>query len=212
GVADILFEEAGTGLRASVRFSRFRAAFRNPGQGAVAVDEDAIGGAFGVELSPRGAVEVVDTPPLDPALLDLTGPVRMVRPLFVPLPGSVQEPTATWVDTLTTAEESGETRSRSISVVTSMLAGDTVVAGSRLVRIRTRTETSRHVTGRAGGVELEQQVRAATEGEVLWDAALGMLVRRTEAGTLEGTLELPGLGVGAVPVRGRVSRAITLRR
>lgn len=210
GTADVRFTPAEEGVHASVRFPRFRASFRNPAQGDVSVDESAIGGAFSVAVSPGGDVEVVDAPRLDSLLLDIAGPASLVRPFFVQLPGGLA--VDRWVDTVTTVEETGETRTRTRSVITSSLVGDTMVAGRRLLHIRTRAESSMDVDGTSGGVELEQRLTGVTIGTVLWDPVAGLLVWRTESGDLEGTLEVAAAGVPPFPIQGRLSRTVSLRR
>jgi hypothetical protein len=210
GTAAIRFGAADQGVLAYVRFPRFHASFRNPAQGSVSADESAIGGSFTVAVAPRGTVEVVDSPSLDSLLLDIAGPMSLVRPFFVQLPGG--PPEDRWVDTVTTVEEVGDTRTRTRTVVTSSLVGDTMVAGRRLLHIRTRAESSLEVTGSSGGMELEQRLDGVTTGIVLWDPVAGLLVERAESGDLEGTLELPGAGVPAFPVRGHLTRTVRLRR
>jgi hypothetical protein len=154
---------------------------------------------------------VVDTPSLSDAVLDIAGPDGLVRPLFVQLPARSVDPGDQWVDTLTTVDESAGTRSVVRSRITSTLDGDTVVAGRRLLRIRTVAENSVEVTGVSGGVEISQRLEGTTSGVVLWDDGDHLLVERTATGTLLGTLEMPGLDVPPMPVQARLRRTVSLR-
>lgn len=210
GVAELDFRRWADG-RVLVRFPRFRASFRNAAQGTSTVDESDIGGPFTVRVGHTGLVEVVDTPSLSQTLLDIAGPENLVRPLFAQLPGRSVDIGARWVDTVTTVEEIAGTRSVARSIITSTLAGDTVVAGRRLLRIRTESANTIEVAGVSGGVEVEQRLSGVTTGTVLWDEAARLLVERVAAGELAGTLELPGVGVAPMAVRATLRRTVSLR-
>lgn len=210
GTAELDFRQWPRDRRVAVRFPRFRGSFRNPTQAPSVVDESAIDGAFGVRLSPAGEVMVVDTPALADPLLDVVGPETLVRTLFVHLPASSVDVGATWVDTVTTAQEVGGTRTEARSVVVSTLAGDTMVSGRRLLLIRTEAGNRLRVTGVSGGVEVEQQLTGSTRGTVLWDDRSRRLVERWARGALEGTLTLPGVEMAALPVRVVIRRAVQL--
>lgn len=211
GTAELDFRSWRSDGRVVVRFPRWRGIFRNPTQGSRTADESDIGGPFTLHLSPVGRLEVVDTPSLSDAVLDIAGPEGLVRPLFVQLPARSVDRGARWVDTLTTIEESAGTRSVIRSRITSTLEGDTMVAGRRLLRIRTLAENSVEVTGVSGGVEIAQRLEGTTSGWVLWDDDAHLLVERASSGTLRGTLELPGLDVDPMPVRAELRRTASLR-
>jgi hypothetical protein len=211
GTAELDFRSWRNDGRVVVRFPRWRGTFRNPTQGASTADESDIGGPFTLHLSAAGRLEVVDTPSLSDAVLDIAGVEGLVRPLFVQLPASSVGRGARWVDTLTTIDESAGTRSVIRTRITSTLVGDTMVAGRRLLRIRTLAENSVEVTGISGGVEIVQRLEGTTSGRVLWDDQAHLLVERASSGTLSGTLELPGLDVDPMPVRARLRRTASLR-
>lgn len=210
GVAELDFRRWADG-RVLVRFPRFRGSFRNAAQGTSTVDEGEIGGPFTVRVSHTGLVEVVDTPSLGQALLDIAGPENLVRPLFAQLPGRPVEIGDRWVDTVATVEEIAGTRSVARSVITSTLEGDTVVAGRRLLRILTESANTIEVTGVSGGVDVEQRLTGVTTGTVLWDETARLLVERVVTGELAGTLTLPGVEVAPMPVRATVRRTVSLR-
>jgi hypothetical protein len=210
GVAELDFR-GWADARVIVRFPRFRGSFHNPAQGTSTVDERDIGGPFTVRIDHTGMVAVTDTPSLSQELLDITGPESLIRPLFAQLPGRTVAVGARWVDTVTIIEESAGTRSVARSVITSTLAGDTVVAGRRLLRIRTESANTIEVTGVSGGVDVEQRLSGATRGTVLWDEGAHLLVERVAAGEMAGTLTLPGLGVAPMAVRATLRRTVSLR-
>lgn len=197
--------------RVMVRFPRLAGSFRNPTQGASTVDASDVGGPITVRLEPDGTVAVTDTPSLSDALLDIAGPESLVRPLFVHLPARPVTAGARWVDTVRTVEEAGGTRSVAGSIITSTLAGDTVVAGRQLWRIRTESVNTIEVAGVSGGVNVEQRLSGTTVGTVLWDDAANLLFHRVVAGELTGTLEMPGVGIEPMTVRATLRRTVSLR-
>lgn len=211
GIAELDFHRWAGDSRVFIRFPELRASFHNPAQGSRTVDESAIGGAFSVRVDHEGLVAVTDTPPLSEVLRDIVGPESLVRPLFVHLPARPVEAGAQWVDTVRTVEEGGGTRSEAWSVITSVLDSDTVVAGRRLTRIRTRAVSNVVVRGTSGGVEVEERLSGTTRGLVLWDPVDRLLVERVETGELSGTLEMPDTGAGSMPMTARVTRVVTLR-
>lgn len=210
GVAELDFHASPAGHRVVVRFPRFRGTFENAAQGADTADAGGIGGPFVVELGPRGDVVVVDTPSLDPLILDITGPAALVRPFFAHLPGRQVERGATWTDTVVTRQESAGRVTRATTVLTSTLLGDTAVDGRTLLRIRTRSAYDLEMTGVSGGVAVEQRMRGVLRGRVLWDPARSLLYERVEEGELSGALSMPETGATPMPVRAVMRRRISL--
>lgn len=212
GTAELDFRGWPDDGRVVVRFPELSGSFRNPAQTPRAVDESDIGGAVTVRLTPAGRVEVVDTPALSDAILEIVGPTELVRHFFVHLPGRPLDGGRRWVDTVTTVERRGGVRSVTRRVITSTLRGDTVTAGRRLIRIGTESASTVALTGVSGGVEVRQEVTGTILGTVLWDPAARVLVDRWAEGELTGTLELPGLDAAPMPVRLAVRRVATLRQ
>ena len=211
GTAELDFRQWPRDHRVAVRFPRFRGSFRDPTRARSVVDESAIGGAFAVRLGAGGQVAVVDTPALADPLPDIVGPETLIRTLFVHLPAASVDVGATWADTVATAEEVAGTRRATRSVIVSTLAGDTLVAGRRLLVIRTEAENTVRVTGVSGGVEVEQQLTGSTEGTALWDDRSHRLVERWATGSLEGTLTFPRVEMAPLPVRAAIRRVVRLR-
>lgn len=211
GTAELQFGDAANGLRVQVRFTTLDGRVRSGDRSTDAVDADDLAGAIGVDLSPAGRVVVVDTPAVTLTLLEVAGVEGLVRPFFVSLPVRAVEPGVRWTDTVVTREEGPETITRVMSVVVSTLIADTTVEGRRLLRIETRTETASEMTGVSGGVAIEQQLSGTIMGTVLWDTASRLLVARTEAGSLSGSLLMPGTSPVVLPVSATVRRSVELR-
>lgn len=209
GTAALALSPEDDALAGTLSFPRLTATFRNPGQGDLTATAGDVDGSFQVRVSPRGVVEVTDTPSLSRRLTTVTDVASLVNPLFLRLPEGAVEPGATWTDTLTSVEHAGELRTETWRVMTSTLVGDTVVGDRDLLRINLSTVHQIEVTGSSGGVEIVQRVSGETGGEVLWDPALGLLHSREEAGGLSGTIDIPGRAQG-LPVEGYVQRRIRL--
>lgn len=229
GIAEIGFRREGQGeeagaaggagagpggglIEATVRVPSYSGRFENAAQGAVSADERDIDGGWTVRLDGGGIVAVVTRPALSPEALQVAGEESLVHLLFARLPGSPVVPGATWVDTVTVREEAEGVVSRSRRIVTSTLAGDSVVGGERLLLIRTSSVVELEMEGAAGGVEVRELLAGTTRGGALWDPRRSVLVERWEDGTLEGTLALPGAGVAGIPVTATIRRNVSERR
>jgi hypothetical protein len=212
GSAELHFHGDGGGenLRVRVRFQRLDATFRDATRQTDAVTEADLDGPVDVGLSPTGRLVVVDTPAVTAAFLEVAGVEALVRPFFITLPGRPVEAGARWTDTVVTEELGPETTTRATSVIVATLVGDTVVAGRRLLRIETRTETAVEVTGESGGVAIEQQLAGTMAGIVLWDPHDRLLVSRAESGTLSGYLLMPGASPASLPVSTAIRRSVAL--
>ena len=209
GVAEVAFAP-GEDVMATIRLLDYSARFENPNQGATTVDERAVDGAWVVRVTPRGQPTVVDSPAISVAGREIIGVESAVRPFFVYLPGRPASAGASWVDTVSVTEAHADAISTARSIITSTLEGDTIVDRRRLLVISTISETTLEVEGSSGGVEIFQSLSGATRGRVLWDADRGVLVDRVEEGRLDGTLELPGMGFGGLPVEATVRRTARL--
>lgn len=210
GLAELDFRGSPTGLEVVVRVPRYSASFENPTQGASRADESGIHGPFTIALDHRGGLEVADTPSLSDAVLDIAGPESLVRPLFVHLPAREVAEGARWVDTVTTVEETDGTRSRGRTIITSTLAGDTLIQGERMLVIETESESEIEMSGTSGGTRLQQRLTGTTRGRIVWDPARRLLIERRDSGSLRGTLDLPEMGVAGLPVEGTVARRVSL--
>lgn len=212
GTAHVEVSPAGDSLEATIRFLRFRGSLETEPEGVRRVDESDITGAFQVRLDRRGRIDIVETPALSPDLLDLTSAEALVRPLFVHLPGRPVDVGAQWVDTVTSVEESQETRTSARTIFTSTLVGDTLVDGASMLLLRTHAENRIELQGRSGGTEIRQILTGTTTGTVVWNQRLDLLVERHEEGHLTGSMDMPGGGVTGLPLTATVRRRVSLER
>jgi hypothetical protein len=211
GTVELAFEPAAEGLRAMARWTEFDGVFASP-NGRVRADASGIEGALVLGVDGRGRVEVVEAPRLSASMREVVGgPASMARVLFIRLPGRMVEPGATWIDTVRVAEESEGLSSMFEAVVTSTWAGDTAVAGRTLRVIRTRGVVTLDVQGVTQGIEVRQRLTGESNGTALWDAERRLLVAREEDGVLNGTMELPAMGMRGIAVRSRSRTRLALQ-
>lgn len=210
GAAELTFRHADGRLEVIARFPLLRGTFENASQGAESVTEADVGGPFILSVSERGRVAVLDVPLLTPAFNDLSGPQKLPRLFFIQLPGRAVTVGESWIDTVATTENSAGTTSRAHAVVTTTLAGDTLIEGRRLLRLDSHSDITLDVSGVSGGVDIRQRLHGGTVGMALWDPARKLLVERSDCGRLDGTLEIPAADVAPFPVAARVRRSVTL--
>lgn len=209
--AQLTFEPAAGDYHVTVALLAFDGRFSNPMAGSVTADASGVEGPIVVKVSPRGETEVVEVPTTSTAFDQIAGAENLVRDFFVRLPDRPMEAGDTWTDTIRTRTENEQTLTISRSILTATIAGDTAVAGRTLLLIRTAYDNTMNLSGNSGGTEISQRLSGTTTGYFLWDAERGLLVERHEVGSLSGTLDLPGMGIGGMPVEATVKRNVRLQ-
>lgn len=209
GLAEMTVAAGGDGFRAVIAFPRFDGSFRTDADGTQYVDATDIAGTFIMNVGPRGPVAMEQQPELSQELLDVVGAESLVRPLFVQLPDRAVVAGDVWVDTVTSVDESAESRTEATTILITTLVGDTLVGDRPLLLLRTRAENRIEMHGVSGGTRVHQLLTGATDGTVIWDDQLELLVQRQEHGHLTGTLALPATDVNGMPITARVRRSVT---
>lgn len=209
--AQLAFEAAAGDYDVTVTLVAFDGRFSNPMAGSVTADASGVEGPIVVNVSPRGETEMVDVPTTSTAFEQIAGAENLVRDFFVRLPDRPVEAGDTWTDTIRTRTDNGQTLTISQSILTATVAGDTAVAGRTLLLIRTSYDNTMNLSGTSGGTEISQRLSGTTTGFFLWDPERGFLVERHEVGSLAGTLDLPGMGIGGMPVEATVKRNVRLQ-
>jgi hypothetical protein len=88
------------------------------------------------------------------------------------------------------------------------LVGGTVVEGLSLLLVSYRGTTETVQTMVNGGMEMIQSLSGDSEGRFLWDPARSLLVSGDRTVELDGTNEVPALGLPPMPISVRgTSRA-----
>lgn len=208
--ADLAFAPAGDSLRVTATVTTFDGRFASPAGPPVSAGDAQKPGPAVLHVAPDGDVRLVDVPPFEGALAQITSPAALYNAFFVRLPGRVAAVGATWTDTLRIDEELSGMRSVMTQVIRSTWARDTVVAGATLALITSDIRTELSIEGVSQGVEIRQSLSGTSSAWALWDPAGRFLVERSEQGETSGTADLPGLGMVDIPVTAR-SRQVVRR-
>lgn len=194
------YAASGGGLRTIVRFTALTGSFANSMGPTQTISASDMPGPATVVIGPRGDVTVTDRPAMTETAAQILGSEAAYLRLFTRLPGRVVAPGTEWTDTVDINDQTGEMATQTRSVVTSVLAGDTMLAGRRLHVIRSQAQATTRIAGSNSGFEIRQSLTGTSTAVTLWDAALGALVERTETTTMSGTMELPAMNMSGIPV------------
>jgi hypothetical protein len=206
----LAFEPDSGDYRVTATLVRFAGTFSSAMAGSVTADEKAVGGPFVVRVTPLGKADLVHAPSLSDAFEQVTGAEALVRNFFVRLPGRPVRAGDTWTDTIHNRDVGADMTTDSRSILTATVTGDTAVQGRTLLLVHTTYENTVHVSGASGGTEITQNLQGVTTGTFLWDVERHLLTERAERGRLDGTLDLPGMSVAALPVHASVYRHVRL--
>lgn len=210
--ADVGVHVDSLGLLASVRIRDVDGQVEAAGKVSAAADSGAVPADVALlRLAPQGVDSLAHAPYLPPALARVVGGEYFFHGFFVRLPGAAIEPGVAWTDTLTLADEAAGLASRTRSIVSSVLQGDTVVDGRTLRVIASRIALSISVQGVTDGARVEQELTGTADAVTFWDDERNLLVWREERGIAEGAMTLPDLGLTGLPVRATVHRTLRLQ-
>lgn len=208
GIANITFTAAGDSTRATIRLPEFAGSMKNSaaGGGGPSATEKDITGAAEIAIARNGGVRVIATPGLSRAAEQVGISKSFYHRFSIRLPGRAVQPGATWVDTLTIADETGGTKAVIRDIQTSTFVADTTIAGRRVLLIRISADRSLDISGTTEGVQIAQKLTGTSTGRALWDPQSKLLIERAETSQLSGTFDLPQMGLTGMPVTAR-SRA-----
>lgn len=187
---DVEFSAPDGGLRVSSSFRDFSARATAPMAPTQTATTDAIDGPLVFSLDRRGEVTVVSSPEVDPEAARFLSPETTAATLFPRLPGRAVELGDTWTDTVAVDATQPGTSVTGASIVTYTVAGDTLVAGHRLLKVTLVAADHRVVTGTQQGMEINQSLDGSSEGWFLWDTARGLLQESIYDSDLTGTMEV----------------------
>lgn len=209
-IADLGMHVDSVGMLASVRLQSVNGRVEAGGQVTLQVDSsDTPSGAALVRMTGRGPDSTMHSPGMSSALTRAGG-ASIFRSFFVRLPGGTIEPGAVWTDTMTFEDDGYGVRSTTRVIASSTVQGDTMVDGRLLRVIASSIATAVELQGVVDGMEVRQSLVGSGQATTLWDDTRGLLVAREEHSTASGTMEMPVLGTGAVPVQVQSHRVLTL--
>lgn len=212
GIADVSFEPAGTDVTATIRITSFSGASTNSAMGGgPVVSEKEIEGPAVVKLNARGVPTIVSMPKLTQSAQRVGMSEGFFRRFFVRLPAAPVAPGTTWVDTISTTDESAGIKAAVNDIATSTFVGDSTINGRSVAVILISTQRKLQITGSNEGVEITQKLSGTATGRALWDREHSLLVERTENTSLTGTFDMPQMNMAAMPITARSNGRITLR-
>jgi hypothetical protein len=210
--AEVTYTQKAANLEATIKLIEFSGSLTNSatGTGQTASASD-VQGAATLSVTPRGVITVTAMPKISGGADRIGINEGFFRRLFVRLPAGAVQPGSTWTDTIIATDSSGGLQVASRDIVTSTFARDSSVAGHRVAVITTTAQRTLNIAGNSEGMQIKQTLAGTSSGIVLWDAARGLLVQRTDETTLTGTFDLPAMGVSGLPVAARSSYRAMLR-
>lgn len=153
-----------------------------------------------VSVAADGHVEVVEKPTLPTELAQLAGGESLYRNYFLQLPSRDLPMGQDWVDTLSVTEEASGMQTTSETIVRSVWARDTMVAGRTLRVVESTMDVTARAEGSAEGTRIEQSLAGNGTATTLWDPVRHVIVLRQERGEMSGSMALPDMGMSGMPV------------
>lgn len=200
-----------TGMLASIRLESVDGTFQAGDSVAFRVDSSAVpSGAALLRMSRSGADSTMHLPSVGRALTRFIGGESFYYQFFPRLPGGTVAAGTVWTDTLRLSDEGAGVQSRTETIVSSSLTGDTAIDGRVLRVIVSRFTTSVDVNGIVDGMQVSQRLVGSGEATTLWDESASLLFSREETVTSTGTMDLPGANLRSVPVEARTRRVVRL--
>lgn len=202
----------GDALNAIIRYTAMEGSFSNSMAAPIRISDSDIPAPATLRLDPRGEATVVDLPEATETFRQVFGSEGAYRRLFIRLPGRVVQTGAVWTDTVSLSEDVGPMVNETTQVITSTLAGDTVVNGVRLQIINSEISGTTRISGSNQGFEFRQILNGASTAVTLWDPVRRTIVERTETTNAQGSMEMPAMGMTGLPVRMTSTAIIRLQQ
>jgi hypothetical protein len=212
GTAEMRLEQNGDSVRVTAQMTAFDGSFKNSMGPTMAIGKEDVAGTVILSVDPHGAFNIVQRSEGSARLRQVASIEALYRNFVVRLPASAVTVGITWTDTITASEVREGVTSSIRSILTSTYAGDTSVAGRTLRVIRSDATNNLEISGSAQGTPLVQKMEGASNITTLWDSERKLLVERHETGSLRGGMDMPSMGMSALPVSAtsrRVYRLVT---
>lgn len=211
-IYDVAFARANDGVQVTMSVEDLDATINIPMAGPIPVDESSVAGELVFTLDRLGSASLVSAPEVDDAAGQLVPPLQIAHTFFPALPGRSVRAGDTWSDTISYEDDGtvtgGEDVQRSIFQYTAV--GDTVIAGTPLLRIAFDGTSEVAQTLGMQGTEIEQSTTLRIEGHVLWDLTAGRMYERVTTSTGAGTVRI-AMMPGELPTRLQVVSRVRLR-
>jgi len=221
-VYGVSFSRAGEGVRVTLSVEDLAATLTVPMAGPIEVDESSITGDLVFTLDRRGEATLEAAPEVDDAIGQLMPPLQVAHSFFPALPGTPVRVGDRWADTISYGSDgadggpavgpaASEAAGTQRSVIEYTAVGDTVVAGTSLLRIAFDGTSEVTQTLTMQGMEIEQSTNLDLVGHVLWDTQAGMMFERRTVSTGTGRVRI-ALMPAELPTRLESITQVRLRR
>jgi len=198
---EMSFERTSGGIKVTADVADFDASLSNPMTGTTTADESSVAGPLVFVVAADGDVTVDTLPTVSGGAEQLRPFLSLPHEIFPRLPVRAVAQGASWIDTVSWGGSPGEGSFASTTVYTHTLAGDTMIAGTRLLNISVTGEVSLDGSMESGGFDIEQSLSGTTTGFYLWDPVGGLLHAAELNRSLEGSLRVPSMNLPAMPIR-----------
>jgi len=195
------FERVAEGVQVSAEVDAFAASMTNPMAGPITADKGDLTGLLVFVVGPTGEVEPVSTPTISGSGAQLGSFMSVAHEFFPRLPGRLVDAGESWVETVSWSGGEEGTDISTTTVYTYTLIGDTVVAGTSLLRISVSGDTETEISAAMEGMKVDQSLAGTTTGDFYWDAERNMLHSADLERSLSGTVNLPAMGMPPMPIR-----------
>ncbi len=176
-------------MRVSLSFDEFSGRVTQPLGPAQTTDQSDIEGPLVFTLDRRGLATLVREPELSGAASQLVEPLGLAHTFFPRVPGGGVTAGHSWVDTIRyQGTTGGDQEVSSVSILTYTVQGDTLVAGTRLLRMTSEGTTEQTSRGNIAGQSFQQSAKGDMEGWYLWDRQRGLVAASRMDSDLRGTM------------------------
>jgi hypothetical protein len=217
-VYGVSFSRAGEGVRVTLSVEDLAATVAVPMAGPIEVDESSITGDLVFTLDRLGQATMEAAPEVEEAIGQLMPPLQVANSFFPALPGRPVRAGDSWTDTISYGGDgsagnaaASESTGTQRSVIEYTAVGDTVIAGTSLLRIAFDGVSEVSQTLTMQGAEIEQSTDLELEGHVLWDAQAGVMFERRTVSIGTGTVRI-ALMPAELPTRFESVTHVRLRR
>ncbi len=183
------FARAPEGVQVTFELKDLAATVGNP-MGSQSGDESGVTGPLVVSYDRRGAATVVSQPQLTETASQFYQPLSVAHGIFPRLPGRAVALGESWTDTIRYEGTQGPGSAKALSVITYVVAGDTLVDGRSLVKITMKGTAESSAGGVITGMDFTQAVTGSVDGWVLWDQQRGFMVESYADADGRGTMEV----------------------
>lgn len=189
-VLDMVLEPLTDGVRVSASWRDLAITMTNPMGPPERTTEEDIEGALVFTLDRRGDAEVLSTPTLKGSASQMVVPQSVAEGFFPRLPGTPPTTGMTWTDTIAYEADLPDALTVSETVMTYVVAGDTLVEGRSLLRIDMEGNGTMLQEGVTQGMDFTQDLEGRVEGFILWDLARGAMIYQKNESSYSGSMSV----------------------